>query len=82
MHESASEYAQGGIAAALADDDEIGLHESDTIYAGDYPILLQSTTLPDWVAILDQAFADLGLSEADTRKIYRDNAIRFYKLKL
>ncbi|MGP8248198.1 MAG: FAD-dependent oxidoreductase, partial [Bryobacteraceae bacterium] len=35
LHESASEYAQGGIAAALADDDEIGLHESDTIYAGD-----------------------------------------------
>jgi L-fuconolactonase len=53
-----------------------------TIYAGDYPILLQSTTLPDWVDILDEAFVDLGLSEADTRKIYRDNAIRFYKLKL
>ena len=35
LRESASEYAQGGIAAALADDDEIGLHESDTIYAGD-----------------------------------------------
>ena len=35
LQESASEYAQGGIAAALADDDEIGLHESDTIYAGD-----------------------------------------------
>ena len=35
LHESASEYAQGGIAAALGDDDEIGLHESDTIYAGD-----------------------------------------------
>jgi L-aspartate oxidase len=35
LYESASEYAQGGIAAALADDDEIGLHENDTIYAGD-----------------------------------------------
>jgi L-aspartate oxidase len=35
LQESASEYAQGGIAAALADDDEIGLHEHDTIYAGD-----------------------------------------------
>jgi L-aspartate oxidase len=35
LHESASEYAQGGIAAALADDDEIELHENDTIYAGD-----------------------------------------------
>ncbi len=35
LHESASEYAQGGIAAALADDDHIELHESDTIFAGD-----------------------------------------------
>jgi L-fuconolactonase len=53
-----------------------------TIYAGDYPILLQSTTLTQWVEILDEAFADLGLSEAETRKIYRDNAIKFYRLEL
>ncbi len=53
-----------------------------TIYAGDYPILLQSTTIPEWVGILDRAFADLGLSEAETRRIYRDNAIGFYRLEL
>jgi L-fuconolactonase len=53
-----------------------------TIYAGDYPILLQSSTLTEWVDILDEAFADLGLTEAETRRIYRDNAISFYKLKL
>ena len=51
-----------------------------TVYAGDYPILLQSTTLTEWVDILDEAFADLGLSAAETRRIYRDNAISFYKL--
>ena len=35
LRESSSEYAQGGIAAALSDDDEIELHEQDTIAAGD-----------------------------------------------
>ena len=35
LHESSSEYAQGGIAAALAEDDEVSLHEQDTIRAGD-----------------------------------------------
>ena len=34
LKESSSQYAQGGIAAALADDDEISLHEADTISAG------------------------------------------------
>jgi L-aspartate oxidase len=35
LRESSSEYAQGGIAAALNDDDRVQLHEQDTIYAGD-----------------------------------------------
>jgi L-aspartate oxidase len=35
LHESSSEYAQGGIAVALSDDDEVELHEQDTIAAGD-----------------------------------------------
>jgi L-aspartate oxidase len=35
LHESSSEYAQGGIAVALSDDDEVSLHEQDTLFAGD-----------------------------------------------
>src|ERR671939_81838 len=35
LRESSSEYAQGGIAAALSDDDDIELHEQDTIVARD-----------------------------------------------
>lgn len=35
LRESSSEYAQGGIAAALSDDDEVELHEHDTVVAGD-----------------------------------------------
>ena len=53
-----------------------------TIYAGDYPILLQSTNLTEWVDVLDEAFSDLGLTEAETRRIYRDNAIAFYRLEV
>jgi L-fuconolactonase len=53
-----------------------------TIYAGDYPILLQSTNLTEWVEVLDEAFGKLGLSEAETRMIYRDNAVKFYRLDL
>ena len=33
--ESATQYAQGGIAAVLSDEDEIGLHLQDTLSAGD-----------------------------------------------
>ena len=52
------------------------------IFAGDYPICLQATTLTGWVDLLDRAFADLGLTKAETRLIYRDNANRFYRLGL
>ena len=35
LTETATEVAQGGIAAALSDEDEVSLHEQDTINAGD-----------------------------------------------
>lgn len=35
LSESATAWAQGGIAVALSDEDEIGMHEQDTIAAGD-----------------------------------------------
>jgi len=35
LREAVTAYAQGGIAVALSDEDEIGLHEQDTINAGD-----------------------------------------------
>ena len=51
-----------------------------TIYAGDWPVCLQATSIERWVGVLDRALA--GLSESEQRKIYRDNAIRFYRLSL
>jgi L-aspartate oxidase len=35
LEESSSEYAQGGIAVALSDEDDVALHEADTLAAGD-----------------------------------------------
>src|SRR5690242_21918980 len=35
LRESSSEYAQGGIAAAVGEEDDTALHEQDTMYAGD-----------------------------------------------
>jgi len=51
-----------------------------TIYAGDYPVCLQATSLTRWVDVLDRALA--GLSDVDLRMFYRDNANRFYRLGL
>lgn len=53
-----------------------------TIFAIDYPVCLQATTPTRWVEVLDRAFDEIGLSESDTRKIYRDNAVAFYRLEL
>jgi len=46
LSDSATAWAQGGIAVALSDEDEIGLHEQDTIKAGD------GLCLPEAVALL------------------------------
>ena len=51
-----------------------------TIYAGDWPICLQATSLTRWVETLDKAF--MGVSKTDLRKFYRDNANEFYRLGL
>ena len=51
-----------------------------TLYAGDWPICLQATSLTRWVETLDRALA--GVPEADRRKFYRDNANAFYRLGL
>jgi len=50
------------------------------IFAADWPVCLQAASIPRNVAVLDRALA--GLSESDRRKIFRDNANRFYRLGL
>lgn len=50
------------------------------IFAADWPVCLQAASIQRNVAVLDRALA--GLSESDRRKIFRDNANRFYRLGL
>lgn len=49
-------------------------------YAGDWPICVQATSIPQWVGLLDHAMA--AFTEEEKRKFYRDNAIWFYRLAL
>src|SRR5436305_1145788 len=59
LRESSSEYAQGGIAVALSDDDELELHESDTIRAGDGLCDIEAvrTLVEDGPAAIEQLIA-------------------------
>src|SRR5436309_970090 len=48
LSDSATAHAQGGIAVALSDEDEVSLHEQDTIQAGDgLGQIYRETTNPD-----------------------------------
>src|SRR5215468_7983746 len=74
LSESATAYAQGGIAVALSDEDEIGLHEQDTIAAGDglcrpesVALLVEEgpkyiTQLIDWGTEFDRAGTKLAFT--------------------
>ena len=48
------------------------------VYGGDWPVAYQATEYPRWVETL--AWAVAGASEAERRKLFRDNAIAFYRL--
>lgn len=47
-------------------------------FGGDWPVSELAARYADWVAVVDRVVS--GASEADKRKLYRDNAIRFYRL--
>lgn len=48
------------------------------VFGGDWPVAIQATTYPRWVETL--AWAVAGCSETERRALFRDNAIRFYRL--
>jgi L-fuconolactonase len=48
------------------------------LFGGDWPVSELATTYKGWVDLVDRVIA--GSSEAEIRKLYRDNAIEFYRL--
>ena len=48
------------------------------MFGGDWPVSELASTYRRWVEVVDTVVA--GASEADRRKLYRDNAIAFYRL--
>src|SRR6202790_5857437 len=74
LSDSATAWAQGGIAVALSDEDEIGLHEQDTIAAGDglcnaeaVALLVEEgpkyiTQLIEWGTEFDRAGTELAFT--------------------
>ncbi|MBI3943474.1 MAG: amidohydrolase family protein, partial [Chloroflexi bacterium] len=52
--------------------------EDRIAYGGDWPVAFQASTYPRWVATLDQLTAHL--SPSARRKLWAENARRFYRL--
>ena len=48
------------------------------VYGGDWPVSTQAIDYPQWVETL--AWAVDGCSESEMKKLFRENAIRFYRL--
>ncbi len=48
------------------------------MYGADWPVSELTHRYPEWVEILDWITA--GCSDAERRRLFRDNAIAFYRL--
>ena len=48
------------------------------MYGGDWHVMELASTYPEWVDIVDWVVS--GVSAEDKRKLYRDNAVRLYRL--
>ena len=48
------------------------------MYGGDWPVAYQATPYPRWVETLEWAVS--GCAEEDLRRLFRENAVEFYRL--
>jgi len=49
------------------------------MYGGDWPVSRLASSYADWVEVLDRVV--LGASDDERRRLYRDNAIAFYRIE-
>lgn len=50
------------------------------MFAGDWPVCTLGASFADWVGALKRMAAGMGMPVADQRKLFHDNAVRFYGL--
>lgn len=52
-----------------------------TMFAGDWPVCTLAASFRQWVDALKQIVREMGMSPANQRKLFHDNAVKFYALK-
>jgi predicted TIM-barrel fold metal-dependent hydrolase len=52
-----------------------------TMFAGDWPVCTLTATFSQWVGALKEIVRDMGMSPANQKKLFHDNAVAFYALK-
>jgi predicted TIM-barrel fold metal-dependent hydrolase len=52
-----------------------------TMFAGDWPVCTLTASYRQWALALREIVREMGMSLADQKKLFHDNAVRFYSLK-
>jgi predicted TIM-barrel fold metal-dependent hydrolase len=52
-----------------------------TIFAGDWPVCTLAASFAQWVGALKEIVQDMGMSLEVQKKLFHDNAVKFYALK-
>jgi len=51
------------------------------MFAGDWPVCTLRASFRQWVAALKEIVREMNMPLADQKKLFHDNAVRFYGLK-
>jgi predicted TIM-barrel fold metal-dependent hydrolase len=51
------------------------------MFAGDWPVCTLRASFRQWVTALKEIVRNMGMSLADQKKLFHDNAVKFHSLK-